>query len=209
MAFVMATKNILLAIADNQTVADINEALGNEWLTTPVASEADVLALLEAGSFDALVADFNLGDSDASELLNQALEKCPDMTRFLLAYEADLALVAAKVSGSTEILPKPIESATLKSRIETAFSDPSTNDVGLATGFDTASSIPAVYDEVIKALNSPEVTSQQVGDIIATDDALIQEILLLTRSAYLGLPSKILEPVDATKSPESARRRWR
>ena len=70
MAFVMATKNILLAIADTQTVADINEALGNEWLTTPVASEADALALLEAGSFDALVADFNLGDSDASELLN-------------------------------------------------------------------------------------------------------------------------------------------
>ena len=195
----MATKNILLAIADNQTVATINEALGNEWLTTPVASEADALALLEAGSFDALLADFNLGDSDASELLNQAAEKCPEMTRFLLVYEADLALVAAKVSGSPEILPKPVEPAALHSRIEAAFRDPSSNDVGLATGFDTASAIPAVYEEVLQALNSPEVTSQQVGDIIATDDALNQEILLLTRSAYLGLPGKLIEPVDAVE----------
>src|SRR5882672_5228584 len=104
----MATKNILLAIADTQIVTDINEALGDEWLTMPVASEADALVLLEAGSFDAILVDFNLGDSDASELLNKAAEKCPDITRFLLAYEADLALVAAKVFDEHEILPKPV-----------------------------------------------------------------------------------------------------
>jgi len=195
----MATKNILLAIADNQMVANVNEALGEAWLTTPVATEADALALLEAGSFDALLVDFNLGDSDASDLLNHALEKCPEMTRFLLAYEADLALVAAKVNGSPDILPKPVEPASLKSRIEDALSDSSTTEAGVATGFDTATLIPSVYDEVLLALNSPEVTSQKVGDIIAGDDALTQEVLTLTRSAYLGLPGKIIEPVDAVE----------
>jgi HD-like signal output (HDOD) protein len=195
----MARKNILLAIADPQTVVDINQALGDEWLTTPVASEADALALLEAGSFDALLVDFNLGEPDASELLNQALEKCPDTTRFLFAYEADLALVAAKVLGAHEILPKPVEAASLRGRIESGLDDSGPAEAGVATGFDTASSIPSVYDEVLQALNSPDATSRQVGEIIAGDAALTQEILKLTRSAYLGLPGRIIRPVEAVE----------
>src|SRR6266567_623604 len=105
----MATKSILLAVADPQTLLEINHAIGAGWEATPVASEADAWAQLENHSFDALLVDFNLGSPDASELLNQTLEKRPETSRFLLAYEADLALVAAKVLGSHQILPKPIE----------------------------------------------------------------------------------------------------
>lgn len=195
----MATKNILLAIADPQTVVDINQALGGEWLTTHVASEADALAMLEASAFDALLVDFNLASPDASELLNAAGEKCPDTHRFLFVYEADLALVAAKVQGEHEILPKPLDPASLKSRIEKAFDEPIATEVGLATGFDTASPIPTVYDEVLKALETPEVTCQQIGELIAQDDRLLQEVLTLTRSTYQGLPSKITEPVEAVE----------
>ena len=195
----MATKNILLAIADNQTIANINEALGDEWLSTPVASEADALALLEAGSFDVLLADFNFGEEDASGLLNEALEKCPNTARFLFAHEADLALVAAKVLGDHEILPKPIEYASLKNRIEQGLNEASASPASSEPTAATAPAIPAVYDEVLNALNSPDVTSESVGNIIATDDALNQEVLMLTRSAYLGLPGKIIEPVEAVE----------
>ena len=114
----MAQKSILLAVADLQALVDITEALGAGWDTTSVSSEADAFAQLETRSFDALLVDFNLGSPDGSELLNQALEKRPEIIRFLLAYEADLALVAAKVLGAYQILPKPIEAASLKSRIE-------------------------------------------------------------------------------------------
>src|SRR6266853_291514 len=114
----MTTKSILLAVTDPQTLVDINGALGAGWEATSVASEAEALAQLEQRSFDALLADFNLGSPDASELLNQTLEKRPEIIRFLLAYEADLALVAAKVLGSHQILPKPIEPDSLRSRLE-------------------------------------------------------------------------------------------
>src|SRR5713226_4068973 len=114
----MTTKSILLGITDAQALVDVNQALGAGWESTPVASEADALAQLEKRSFDALLVDFNLGSPDASELLNQTLEKRPETIRFLLAYEADLALVAAKVLGAHQILPKPIEPTSLKSRIE-------------------------------------------------------------------------------------------
>src|SRR6266566_323369 len=114
----MVTKSVLVAVTDPQALVDINQALGAEWEVTSVSSEAEALAQLEKRSFDALLVDFNLGSPDASELLNQTLEKRPEAIRFLLAYEADLALVAAKVLGSHQILPKPIELASFKSRIE-------------------------------------------------------------------------------------------
>src|SRR6266446_3489253 len=123
----MAEKHILLAVADVQALIDITQALGAEWEITSAASEVEALAQLEKRSFDALLADFNLGSPDASELLNQALEKRPETRRFLLAYEADLALVAAKVLGAHEILPKPIEPASLKSRIESGVAPEDSN----------------------------------------------------------------------------------
>lgn len=198
---IMATKNILVAIADAQAVVEINQALGEEWLTTPVASEADALALLDIGSFDALLVDFNLGDPDASELLNQALAKCPKMTRFMLAYEADLALIAAKVEGDHEILPKPLEPAALKCRIESSLASPETGAVKSQTvpASPREEEISHVYAEVLQALESSTVSCRQIGAIIGHDASLTQEVLQLTRSAYLGLPGNITNPIEAVE----------
>jgi HD-like signal output (HDOD) protein len=198
----MATKSILLAVADPQTLVDINQALGAEWEATSVASEADALAQLEKRSFDALLVDFNLGSPDASELLNQTLEKRPETIRFLLAHEADLALVAAKVLGSHQILPKPIEPTSLKSRIENGLSDSNSDQScsDAAIDADAPPTIPCVYSEVLKALDSPGVTNEQVGEIIARDEALTFEVLMLTRSAYMGLPNDITDPAKAVES---------
>ncbi|HEU5070584.1 MAG TPA: HDOD domain-containing protein [Verrucomicrobiae bacterium] len=197
----MATKNILVAIADAQAVVEIDQALGEEWLTTPVASEADALALLDAGSFDALLVDFNLGEPDASELLNQSLVKCPKMTRFMLAYEADLALIAAKVEGDHEILPQPLEMAALKSRIENSLASPKAGAVKPQnpSAGSTEDEISHVYAEVLQALESSTVSCRQIGAIIGHDAALTQEVLRLTRSAYLGLPGNITNPIEAVE----------
>src|SRR5438309_672303 len=119
----MTTRSILLAVTEPQMLVDINQALGAGWEAVPAASEADALAQCEKRPFDALLVDFNLGSPDASELLNKALEKHPGTNRFLFAYEADLALVAAKVNGTPHILPKPIEPASLKNRIESGVRD--------------------------------------------------------------------------------------
>lgn len=200
----MSTRTILVAIADSQALVDISQALGAGWMPTSVGTEAEALAQLEKYLFDALLVDFNLGSPDASELLNQALEKRPETTRFLLAYEADLALVAAKVSGAHQILPKPIEFASLKSRIEDGVSPEHSNGrqsgSDPATGPSASPKIPAVYSEALKALDSPEVTNNQVGGIIARDAVLTAEVLRLANSAYLGSPRNITDPVEAVGS---------
>jgi len=200
----MDTKSILLAVADPQALVDITQALGQAWEATSVSNEADALAQLEQRSFDVLLVDFNLGSPDARQLLNQAWEKRPETIRCLLAYEADLALVAAYVSGPHEVLPKPVEPASLKSRIESVVAphdsncNPSGGDPG--TGTSASPAVPAVYAEVLKALDSPSVTKRQVGEIIAGDTALTSEVLRLTDSAHLGLPRDITDPVEAVEA---------
>jgi HD-like signal output (HDOD) protein len=199
----MGQNSILLAVSDPQTLIDITQALGAEWEACSVANEADAFEQLGKRSFDALLVDFNLGSPDASELVNQVLEKRPETIQFLLAYEADLALIAAKVLGSHQILPKPIEIASLKSRIEKGLhdsnGDPSASQPTAPA--DTAPVvIPSVYSEVISALDSTDVSSEQIGEIISRDAALTTEVLRLTRSSYLGLPSNITEPAEAVES---------
>jgi HD-like signal output (HDOD) protein len=200
----MVKRNILLAVADPQVLVEISQALGARWEAVPVASEADALAQLEKRSFDALLVDFNLGSPDGSELLNQALEKRPEIIRFLLAYEADLALVDAKVLGPHRILPKPIERASLKSSIESGMAPEESNarqsESDPVTGVSDLLTMPSVYAEVLKALNSPSATNEQVGALIARDAALTTELLGLTHSAYLGLPRNITDPVEAVGS---------
>jgi len=199
----MGQKSILLAVADPQISSDITQALGAAWETTAVASDTDALDQLDKRSFDALLVDFNLGSPDASDLLSLALAKHPETVRFLLAYEADLALVAAKVDGPHQILPKPVEPASLKSRIEDGVApEPSNSDQkgDEAAGGPIASPIiPPVYSEVLKALESPGVTAQEVAQIIDRDAALTSETLGLTNSAYLGLPRNITDPVKAVE----------
>jgi HD-like signal output (HDOD) protein len=194
-------KSILLAVKDPQLLIDTTQALGAEWEAISVACEEDALEQVEKRPFDAFLADFNLGSPDASDLLNMVLEKRPETPCFLLAYEADLALVAAKVNGSPHILPKPIEPASLKSRIESGVkgsdSEPSESQPAAT---ETAPPVSPVYAEVLKALEAPDVTSKLAGEIIARDAELTAQILKLTNSSYLGLPGNITDPAKAVES---------
>jgi len=198
----MSTKSILLAVTDPQTLVDITQALGPAWEATSVASDAEALAQLEERSFDALLVDFNLGSPDASELLNQTLEKRPETIRFLLAYESDLALIAAKVLGSHQILPKPVEPDSLKTRIESGVNDSGSSQNGNdpVPEVGVSPTIPPVYAEVLKAFETPGVTNEQVGEIIGRDPALTTEVLRLTRSSYMGLPRNVTDPAEAVES---------
>ncbi len=60
--------------------------------------------------------------------------------------------------------------------------------------------VSAIYSEVLKMLEAPGVTNEQVGQVIARDSALTTEILRLTKSAYMGLPRDISEPTQAVEA---------
>src|SRR4051812_23004841 len=169
----MGAKSMLLAITEPQSLIEITQALGADWDVTSVACEEDALEQFEKRSFDAVVVDFNLGSPDSSDLLNLALEKHPQTIRFLLSYEADLALMAAKVERSPQILPKPVETLSLKARVEEEMKESDTEHVELesASAPSPAPAIPSIYAEVLKAIEAGG-SCEQVAEIIARDEAL-------------------------------------
>ena len=52
-------------------------------------------------------------------------------------------------------------------------------------------SLPTIYVELQKALNDPDKTFQNLGDIIGFDTALSARLLKIVNSPFYGFPSKI------------------
>ena len=52
-------------------------------------------------------------------------------------------------------------------------------------------SLPTIYIELQKALNDPDKTFQDLGDIISFDPALSARLLKIVNSPFYGYPSKI------------------
>ena len=58
-------------------------------------------------------------------------------------------------------------------------------------------SIPALYSEIVRLLNNPDVCIEDVGAVIAKDMAITAQILKVVNSSLFGLPRRISEPVEA------------
>jgi HD-like signal output (HDOD) protein len=152
--------------------------------------------------FDVVVADHAVPEPNKGvELLDHIHTEYPKTIRILLAGQMNSENRIADVEGSHLILTKPCEPATLKGAIERALSI----DLWLANDglrelvarLRTFPIVPSLYLEVINALKSPQVSTSEVGAIIAKDMAMMTKLLQVTNSACFGLPRKISDPAEA------------
>jgi HD-like signal output (HDOD) protein len=58
-------------------------------------------------------------------------------------------------------------------------------------------SVPAVFSEMVEALQNPETDIETIGAIIVKDGAMTAKILKLVNSAFFGLGHKIADPNEA------------
>ena len=197
----MGDKRILIAIADPPTLAEYSRGLGKEWTVKLVTTPDAALAEMATQPCEVLVADFALPKVNGTDLLDRIHIEYPKTIRILLVGENDKDRRMADVEGSHLVLPKPCDSATLKSAIERALAI----DLWLANDslrelvarLRTFPIVPSLYLEVINALKQPHVTTAEVGGIIAKDMAMTTKLLQVTNSACFGLPRKISDPVEA------------
>jgi len=136
------------------------------------------------------------------ELLSRVKELYPDTVRIILSGEPDVSLSIKSVNVSHRYLNKPCDPGVLKSTIlrTCRLSDFLRNDSMKKTlkQIDSLPTMPSVYFEIVKALQSPDVSIQKIGRIISKDVALTSKILQLVNSAYFSLPRHISSPEHAT-----------
>jgi HD-like signal output (HDOD) protein len=92
------------------------------------------------------------------------------------------------VNVSHQYLTKPCELEILKSTILSGCALSS-----IIAGIDELPSLPAVYQELMEAVRSPDISMNAIGKIISRDMGMTTKILRLINSAYFGLRAEITD----------------
>ena len=166
---------------------------------TPSGSEA--LGLVERQAFDVLVSGLRTSDLDGVILLNKVGQGHPHILRFIRSSYADKELIMNCVWGTHQFIPLPCEGPALISVIRRALS---LNDClanaeikALISRMTNFPSLPTLYFEVMRKLESPSVEVSEIAAIITKDLAMTTKLLQMVNSAFFGFQRKISTVSDA------------
>lgn len=170
----------------------------DHWKADFAASGKDALQKLSEKHYDAIVTDMHMPVMDGIQLLDLVSKTSPGVMRFVLSgHVTDLQVMRAttiahqmiaKLSDIDHIFTI-VERAC---RLRDTLTDPKLQE--LVTEIKHLPSVPALYNQLIKELDSPNTSIQSVGNIIAKDTAMTAKILQLVNSAFFGLPDAISSP---------------
>ena len=175
----------------------------DSWEMTFVSSGAEALEVLEHRPVDAIVSDMKMPIMNGAELLAQVQARYPSTARLVLSGEADPDTVLDVVRSAQQFLAKPCDAPTLTSAINRALSvqrslsDPALR--ALIGGVSALPTLPAVYDQLVTAVSSPDVDMSEVAAIVSSDVATSAELLKIVNSAFFGPPRQVYSVNDAVR----------
>ncbi len=173
----------------------------NEWNMEFADSAAKALELMQDTDFDVLVTDLRMPKMNGAELLKEVADLYPSCMRIVLSGEVGTSLVYETMGVAHRFLSKPISGEDLCASIVSSVSMKEyllNKDLQrMATSVKTLPSIPAIYEELVDALKSPEISMSRIGEIIKKDVAMTAKILNVVNSAFFGLKSTVSDPVVA------------
>lgn len=176
-------------------------AMQEEWETCFAHSAEEALDCLSKAAYGLVVTDMHLPGLTGAQLLNEVMRRSPATIRIILSGGGDKDLMLKCVGATHQFLPKPFTLAELKhalQRIQGLRQRLHSPEIQtLVAGRKSLPSIPAVYFEVIDALQDPDCPIERLGSIIAKDPALTVKLLQLVNSAFLGLAHQVSSADEA------------
>jgi putative nucleotidyltransferase with HDIG domain len=200
-------KKRLLFVDDDLNILDgLRRVLRNQrdqWDMHFAGSGAEALQILEGRPIDIIIADISMPAMNGIELLEHVMDSYPGTIRMILSGRSELDLTAKAVAVTHQYLSKPCDPEILKSVIEQT--EGSTTLLQneqlkcLVAKLGALPSLPLLFREVSKELQSPEASISKAGEIISRDPSMAAKILQLANSAYFGRRrnlSKVTEAVS-------------
>lgn len=122
----MANKKILVVDDDNTFCLMLQKFLSkNEYEVTTASSGARALQILDAQSFDLILTDYRLPDTDGILLLDEILKRNKNMPVILMTGYGDIKLsVVAIKKGALDYITKPINPQELLELVKNALHKP-------------------------------------------------------------------------------------
>ncbi|HAM70207.1 MAG TPA: hypothetical protein DCM86_01005 [Verrucomicrobiales bacterium] len=198
-------KRRLLLVGDGprglQNLKILASGLGPSWEISAAPGIVEAQELLPKGPFDAVLAELRIGGASGLQFLNQITELHPKTQRFVLADLSDKQAMTKCVGTSHHYLATPCDPQTLRAALDRAFS----LDVWLMNErvkkfiaqMQKLPSIPSLYFQVVKELQSPTSSLETIGDLISKDLVMTAKLLQLINSAVFGLRRQIASPTEA------------
>ena len=125
----------------------------------------------------------------------------PDTVRIILSGYVDRDITLQTVDLAHQFLAKPCDDDDLKRTISKAFlmRDLLSHEPlkQLAARIDSLPSLPTLYAELVKALDSEDSSIQEIGDIISKDPGLTAKILKMVNSSFFGVLQRVSNPAKA------------
>jgi putative nucleotidyltransferase with HDIG domain len=201
----MSAKTRILFVDDEPNILDglrrMLRGQRDQWDMAFAASGPDALAQMEMAPFDVVVSDMRMPGMDGAQFLADVQQHHPATVRIVLSGHSDLESIMKSVGPTHQYLTKPCDVDKLRVTVERAVALRSllTSDGlrTLVTGLQSVPSLPALYQEIVQAVQSPDTPLSVIGAIIGRDPGMSAKILQLVNSAFFGLGRSVASPAQA------------
>lgn len=200
-----STKTRILFVDDEKMILELLQCIlapmNGEWETAFATSGQAALTLMEQQPFDIVVSDMRMPGMTGAQLLNEVMRRYPGTIRIIASGYADEQQALKCVGTTHQFMAKPFNLEALKATLtrikglKTRL--PNAEIQKLLARRDRLPSIPAVYHQILEALQAPECPTQRIGEIVASDPALTAKILQLVNSAFFGFAREISSAEEA------------
>ena len=171
------------------------------WDMECVDSARHAMQALGPSRFEAVVVDVQPGIPAGIELLNKIRNRHAGVIRFALVDPQDKASLMVCAREMHQCLPRPCQPRTLIAGIRRALSlegwlqDEKLR--GLVAQMPPLPSLPSVYQQVVKELNSAEGSAEAVAETLSKDLGITARLLQTVNSAFYGQSRRITHVGEA------------
>jgi putative nucleotidyltransferase with HDIG domain len=187
-------KKRLLFVDDDANVLEglrrVLRSQRDEWDMHFSGSGAEALEIMETTPMEIVIADISMPGMNGIQLLEQVMDRYPNTIRMIFSGQSESDLIMKSVAVTHQYLSKPCNPEMLKSIITQAAESKTflqnENLKSLISRLGALPSVPALYHEITKELQSPEASINKIGEIISHDPSMAAKILQLANSALFG-----------------------
>ena len=186
---------------DREVVANfLNEVSPRGWELSHAADAKTALEVARKQPVDVALLNASTPETNVIDLAGDLTQIHPKLVTFILSDDPEAAQQAYS-TGRYQFFPKLEDPGPLITAVERMGSLVSwlTNNttIELVAGIHSLPNIPSNYQGVIRVINSPNSSIQDIGDAMEKDMAMTSRVLQVANSAYYGFSKSITSSTQA------------
>ncbi|HEV2456186.1 MAG TPA: response regulator [Verrucomicrobiae bacterium] len=197
----------ILFVEDDELLREayqvMTENAAGGWKAATAQDAHEALELLKQSPFDVVASDMRMDGMSGTELLAEVSRLYPQTSRIIISGVADQAEAAEALKATHQFLSKPVEFKTLEGTLARIRAlDEFLNSQRLKTlaaRMGSIPSFPALYLEIMKAIEADDTPLDVIHDLMIKDPGLTAKVLQVANSAAMSPGQRIMDPLEAVQ----------